>query len=216
MLTRATPSLQALFAQKVNVGTSGSVEGIVEPALRALTPPFVNNENAGFLREDAMLAIIGVTDEADQSSGSDALRAAQLLALKIGRAHMISYNIIGPRQGSCGGDENPSTHDFLTTFFHGVRGEICMADWASLLRDVAKPAFGYRNTFYLSSAADLMLAPLVVKIDSGAGPETVDATTPGGATVWRYDLGANAVVFSPNYVPEPGTLLSITYAPVCY
>jgi len=212
VLTRTTPMLQQLFAQKVIVGTNGGSEAIAAPALRAVTPPFVNNENAGFLRQDATLAVIGITDEPDQSPMPDAFYAAQLLAVKNGQSHLITWNIIGPNQTTCAFDENPSTHDFLTTFFHGVRGTICMADWAALLADIAKPAFGYRNVFYLSAEADLMASPVVVKLDG----VTLAETTATGAQVWRYDAVANAVTFEPNYVPEPGTLLTVTYAPVCH
>ncbi|MBL8954068.1 MAG: choice-of-anchor D domain-containing protein [Myxococcaceae bacterium] len=217
ILRRDTPNLQALFASKVVVGTSGGSESIAAPALRAVTAPFVINENAGFLRDDAHLAIIGITDEPDQSPLPDALYAAQLLAAKNGRTHLISYNIIGPgSMAPCGGDEAVSTHDFLTAFFNGVRGEICQADWSMLLADVAKPAFGFRDTFFLTSEPDEVAAPIVVKIDSGMGAVTVPRTTAGGTPIWRYDAMTGSVIFTPGYVPDPGTLLTISYTPICH
>jgi hypothetical protein len=228
VLTRSTPMLQQLFADKVIVGTNGGWEGIVEPAVRAVTPPLVVNENAGFLRDDAMLAIIGISDEPDQSIGvpgapTAAFFAARLLAVKNNRAHLISYNVIGPSypaNGICPIDDPPATSfdQFLTGFFHGVRGEICMADWATLLADVAKPSFGYRDTFYLSTDVDFMAGGLTVKIDQGDGMglQTLPPMTAAGVPIWRYDALSNAVVFEPSWVPAPGTVLEISYPGICH
>jgi hypothetical protein len=41
-------------------------EQVMSAAIAALTPPFVGQENAGFLREDAVLVVIAVTDEDEE------------------------------------------------------------------------------------------------------------------------------------------------------
>jgi hypothetical protein len=52
----------------VNVGTNGSgVETWLQPALKALTAPLINADNAGFLRDEAALEVVCVTDAPDQS-----------------------------------------------------------------------------------------------------------------------------------------------------
>ncbi len=66
ILTPTTANLQQKFADKVNVGTNGGTETGFEGAMQALTPPNITGENAGFLRYDANLAIVVVSDAGDQ------------------------------------------------------------------------------------------------------------------------------------------------------
>src|SRR5262249_33641528 len=84
-----TPSLgtdievENRFKAKVNVGTNGSgPEMEFEPAYRALTAPLVNADNAGFLRNEAGLAIVVVTDEVEQSPNPVAFYLNAFLNIK--------------------------------------------------------------------------------------------------------------------------------------
>lgn len=68
VITSATPDYAAEFQGQLDVGTEGSdLEMGLAVATAALLPPLVETENAGFLREDASLAIIVVSDENDCS-----------------------------------------------------------------------------------------------------------------------------------------------------
>ncbi|MGA9521033.1 MAG: choice-of-anchor D domain-containing protein, partial [Myxococcaceae bacterium] len=71
VLSPTTFDVETKFKAKVNVGTNGSAtEMCFEPALRGLTAPKVNAENAGFLRNEAALALVCITDEEEQSPQS--------------------------------------------------------------------------------------------------------------------------------------------------
>jgi hypothetical protein len=68
ILSRTTPNLKDVFAANVKLGTHGS--GFEHPLAAmeaALSAPLINNENAGFLRSDALLGIVVVSDEDDCS-----------------------------------------------------------------------------------------------------------------------------------------------------
>ena len=67
-MERSDPSLANQFACVANVGTSGpSLEMPLESLRLALTDRVTDGANAGFLRDDALLAIVVMTDEDDCS-----------------------------------------------------------------------------------------------------------------------------------------------------
>src|SRR5687768_11484765 len=66
VMNASTPNLTQAFLNQVNVGTGGSgQERGLEAARLALSEPNLSGPNAGFLRSNAILAIIVVTDEED-------------------------------------------------------------------------------------------------------------------------------------------------------
>jgi len=217
IITPTTPNLQATFAQLVNKGTNGSgSESCVEPAVRALTAPKITDpaQNGGFLRPDAVLAVVCVTDESEQANLPMSLYVNQLLNIKgVQRANMFSYNVIGPFTAlspTCSADDQGGRHAQLVADTNGIREEICTPNWATSLENIGKGAFGFRTTFFLNGtpAAGNMIE---VAIDNMVLPPTDSR----GATVWRYDSATNSVIFDPLYVPEPGKTLSISYRVAC-
>ena len=217
ILKPTTPNVETLFKQKVDVGLSGGYEGIAEPATLALTAPLITSDNAGFLRADAVLAVVGVTDAADQSPAAAPIYENQLRNIKgAQRPNQFSYSIIGPfapiPPPGCSYDEaspDVSKHQYLVTRFNGVREEICSANWATALETIGKNAFGYRTNFFLT--AEPQGGTVTVAIDG----VTLAPTDPRGAPVWHYDATSNAVDFEPLFVPEPGRTLSVTYVVQC-
>ncbi|MBL8956685.1 MAG: hypothetical protein JNK82_38280, partial [Myxococcaceae bacterium] len=220
VITNTMPNAEALFRTRVRVGLMGSgEEQFAELAVRALTAPLVNVENVGFLRPDAVLAVVAVTDAGDQSQLPESVVVGLLRNIKgAQRPQMFSYNVIGPFGASsppgCEYDpyHEPTLHESLVTAFGGQKGEICRQTWAMQLQDVGKTAFGYRKTFYLNALPDLTQVPrFVVKLNNIVMPET-DA---GGAVIWSYDPLSNSMTFSAQYVPEPGQSLTIEYRTLC-
>ncbi len=221
VLTPTTVDVANKFKAKVNVGTGGSgTERQFAPAHAALTAPLILGENADFLRDDANLAIIGVSDAKDQSAQTAAFYLNAFLNIKgFKRANMFTFNSIGPYLAS---PPSPCSYDLdapddgrlrnMVLNTNGVREEICTPDWARTLEQLSKIAFGYRTNFFLSSLPDLT---------GGKEPQVsvngvvLTKTDPRGATVWTYDPVANSVNFEPLYVPEPGQTLNITYQAVC-
>ncbi len=229
VITPDTPNLKAEFSSFVNVGTAGSgVESCMEPATRALTAPLVNDvaANGGFLRDDAVLAVVCVTDATDNAPHLPPYYLTQLQNIKgAQKPSLLTYNVIGPflasaPAGECKYDDSASTgddgkHTFMVASTGGIKEEICSADWSKALENVGKKAFGYRTNFFLNATPDLAVAPpaIVVTVDGVSLPQ-VD--TSNGATVWSYDPLSNSVVFQPTYLPEPGRTMTVSYHVVCH
>ncbi|MEL6348218.1 MAG: hypothetical protein AAFV53_34230, partial [Myxococcota bacterium] len=71
-ITPSTPDPQGAFTQQTDQGSSGSADEQGFAAVQsALSDPLLSGHNAGFLREDAALSVIVVSDE-DDSSGISA------------------------------------------------------------------------------------------------------------------------------------------------
>lgn len=218
ILRSTTPQLQAAFAELVNVGTSGSVESCLEPATRALTSPNITDpaKNAGFLRDDATLSVLCLTDARDQAPGPPTGYLNQLLNVKgVQRPGAFTYSVIGPflpmaPAGCVYDDPNDGVHDFVVAQTGGAKAEICSTDWSPALQSLAR-SFGLRTDFVLASRPDLTF-PIVVELDGVAVPP-VD---PGQMVpIWHYALLSNSIIFEPRYVPEPGKTLTITYRVPC-
>lgn len=218
IITPSTPMIEDAFNSLVRLGTNGSgTETCVVPAVRALTAPKITDpaKNAGFIRPDAVLAVVCVTDALEQADQPISFYLNQLLNIKgVQRPNLFSYNVIGPFSNLGAGCStegiDDGRHMSLVTGSNGLREEICTPNWATALENIGKGAFGFRTTFFLNGtpAAGNQVE---VAIDGQMLPQT-DAR---GARVWRYDSAINAVVFEPLYVPEPGKTLTVSYRVAC-
>jgi hypothetical protein len=246
ILKPSTPNLELEYAGMVksvcpNNSCPGGSESCLEGAVRALTPPLITGPNAGFLRPDAVLAVVCVTDAEDQGPQPLPVYLNTLLNIKgAQRQGMFTYNVIGPFLSSpptgCYYDStspDPSMHLGMVAATGGVKEEICTPDWATALQNIGKSAFGFRTNFYLTARPDLSsMRQIEVGIDSVACSATTTCPTgqvcstqssmcvlPGtdarGASVWTYDPTTNSVNFEPLYVPEPGKTLTVTYQVSC-
>ncbi len=221
VLRAGMSNVDALFRSKVRVGINGSGnEQFAELAVRALTAPLVNTANAGFLRPDATLAIIAVTDAGDQSQMPFSVIEGLLRNIKgAQRPGLFSYNVVGPFSASpppgCIYDDFTDTvlHEYLVTAFDGATGQICdqQNGFASALQQIGKKAFGYRDRFFLSSQPDLTQMPAFTVQLNGI---PVPPTNLGG-TVWTYEPASNSLLFTAANVPEPGDTLTVAYTVLC-
>lgn len=221
ILRPTTPNLQTEFAALVRVGTSGYSESCMEPATRALTSPNITDpsKNAGFLRQDAVLAVVCVTDARDQAVNAPAFYLNQLINIKgAQRSGQFTYNVIGPflpssPSGCSYDDPNDGRHEFMVSQTNGVKEEICTPNWAAALENIGKNAFGYRTNFFLNSRPDLSAPTGIQVFIDGMAIPAVDPVFM--SRIWEYDATNNSVNFEPLYVPEPGKTLTITYQATC-
>lgn len=222
ILTPNTPNVEAKFTAKVNVGTDATyIETCLAPALKALTSPLVTTDNAGFIRTDAKLAVVCVTDAPDQSGQSATYYYNAMMNIKgYKSSNAFTFNAIAGFNPSppatCNGyDSGPDDgkYTYMVSQTNGVKDEICTPNWSTTLQQLGKTAFGFRTTFFLNATPDLTGGKVIdVKIDGVSIPSTDSR----GATVWSYDSVTNAVNFEPSYVPEPGQTMTVTYFVTCY
>ena len=97
--------IKSKFKACVKLGTScdGNTEAGLEAAHLALSEPLISNENAGFLRDEAKLSIIFVSDEPDNSSSEVPFFIDFLRSIKgMRNTSMIeTYAIVGDDPRGC-------------------------------------------------------------------------------------------------------------------
>ncbi|MHB8875958.1 MAG: choice-of-anchor D domain-containing protein [Myxococcaceae bacterium] len=220
VLTPATLDVENKFKAKVNVGTGGSYEEMCfEPALKALTAPLITDPaaNGGFLRTDATLSVVCISDELEQSPLPVPTYYNQLLNVKgVKNATLFTLSAIAgmfaTAPAGCGAYADDGRYAMMVAQTNGVKDSICTTDWAKTLEGLSKISFGFRTNFFLNAPPDLSGGKaLDVKIDGVSVPQ-VNAR---GSAVWSYDPVGNSVNFEPSFVPEPGQTLSLTYYVTC-
>lgn len=218
VLTADMPGAEELFKAKVRVGTKGSgAETCLAPALKALTPPLTYNTNAGFLRLDANLSVICVTDAPDQSSGTADFFVSSFARIKgLNHADLFTFNAIAgfSPNPTCPYDPGPDTGKYAEVVARtgGLKEDICTPNWAHALDLLGKAAAGLRTRFTLTSAPDLAIGNGVsVRVDGVEVPPTDSQ----GNNVWSFEPSTSTVVFEDGAAPAPGSTVTVTYHVAC-
>jgi hypothetical protein len=202
-----TPNGAAQFAQNCAVGTngSGSEQGLRygwDALQRALaeSPP-----NDHFLREDAGLRLVFVSDEPDQS-GSWATYLSNFQGLKFNPDHVVASSICGTdgsNATSCsgqGGSADPGTgYVDVVNSTGGILASICDSDWSAALTNLGWLTVSLADTFPLTNTP-VIESTIEVKVNS------VDVYNG-----WSFDSAIQSVVFEPDYVPDDGDYVDVSY-----
>jgi hypothetical protein len=217
ILTPSTPDVENTFKAKVNVGILGSgAPTCLHPAIEALTAPLSNADNAGFLRDDATLAVVCVSDSGDESLLPASYYLNAFLNIKrFNRKTLFTWSTMTfyfPYSAGCSDGDGPDDGTYATMVqqTNGIMMELCPPTWT--LEKMGQTAFGLRTNYFLTSQPDLTNRPIVVTIDN----QNLPATNAQGATVWNWDPVANSVNFQSLYAPSPGQTLTIAYQTTCY
>ncbi|MEO1228377.1 MAG: choice-of-anchor D domain-containing protein [Myxococcota bacterium] len=221
---QTSPSPSAVFASNVSLPTSpgsSADESGLRAAELALSSPVVFGHNAGFLRSDAVLSIIFVSDEPDQSNNLGGSVQASVdyyinffLSIKGFRnTNLFSASAITAGNGSCNGPGGSASASgrYLAAAERtgGVFQSICTSDWSRSLEDLSTTAFGFKSRFFMTNQP--VISTLKVFID---GSELAQ-TSSGGTVNWTYDFGTNSVNFAPYATPEPGAQIRVEYSAEC-
>lgn len=211
IVTPLLPDPEQTFRDNVDVGTGGcSGETGLHAAWLALTDPNVNGPNAGFLRSDAMLSVVVVSDEDDVSPSPVDFYVEFLKGLKgPGGANLVTFGaIIGNRSGGCRGPGGHATYgaSYVTAAerLNGLTASICDANWSTALRHLGLNAFGFRSRFLLTGHAE-----------PGSVEVTVDDVVVPAGTFWTYSSEVNAVDFEPTAIPPAGARIRVAYDVAC-
>ena len=164
-----TDDARDVFEELVQVGIdgSGSEQGLAA-ALAALRPPMSTGANDGFLREDALLTVIFVSDEEDYSVGPvnsylnalrevkgqrsrDAFNASALIGVDEDTREPASCGQPGPGVGA---DASYRYHD-VARQSGGVIGSICADEFDDLVEEMGLKSSRLRASFFMSRQAEL-------------------------------------------------------------
>lgn len=208
IITPNTPDPAGTFATNVNLGTSGSAsEAGFQGAYLALSGSNIQpgGYNYGFLRDEAGLRIVFVSDEPDQSSSTMGWQTADYVSyfqgLKANPDHVVLSDVTGGLSGCNGGGGSADAgvqYVQATNMTGGVSAEICNPLWADTLADLAWLSQSFADTF------ELEYSPVEETIE-------VRLMTVPVFVGWIYDPALNAIVFDEEHVPENGDLIEIEY-----
>ena len=171
--------------------------------------------NEGFLRPNAALAIIVVSDEDDSSFGTTDYFARAFQAAKgPGNESLVSFSTIaGTTPSGCtpAGEENfygslaePAfRYSAVSTKTSGVVGSICDASFENTLVQIAQALNTLRRVFPLTLVPSS--GSLTVKVNGLIIPQDP-------VNGWQYRADTNSVVFLGTFVPPPAAEIRLEYA----
>lgn len=198
------------LARRVMLGTESSAfEQGLEAMYLALTEPLISSDNIGFLRQDAVLAVVFISDEIDQSPQSIDVYTTFLRNLKGGSGNVAVNVIVGDAPAGCSSPDGIADaggrYLEAATMLNGVFSSICSSDWSPALTQ-----FGSGAGFGLSWAFPLSEVP------SDVSSITVDVNgSPAPSTDWSYDAATNSILFDENSIPSPGQAIEVHYGVSC-
>lgn len=215
ILTADTAGYETAFEEGVREGSGTYIvdyEALLVPAANGVENTDAGECNEGFMRPDALLHIVAVSDEPEQSDCEDIFSPCESrweelvdeMILKKGSASLTKVSAVaGPVPSGCTSSGNSAEagtgYAEAVDATGGVFLSIC-ADWGTSVEELAEASI-QQDTFELSHNA---YEPSIV-------------VTVNGATVssgWHYDEDTNAVIFDTD-APDEGAAVSISYgAPV--
>ena len=207
----ATVDADGRFAAMTRLGTDGANDERGRAAAYTALALRDDGANAGFLREDAFLHVIVVSDEEDNSGRSpvsvtDFVDFLDEAAPEPQGATFSSVvgppALLGLEPFDC--DAEPGWEYLeVTRRVGGVARSICDDDWAGILEDLGFVAIGLRRSFHLQRPA----VPRTIEIGIEVGEERFVPPIDD----WTYDVLLDAVVFADRALPPPGAVLYVRY-----
>lgn len=261
LLTPETPGLSSAFATNVKVGVDGAPYEVGMQAARlalelnlaknaaavaackkACSPAALGcpgncetNTSFSFLRPDAYLYIIFVTDEDDKSSEDTRYFYRFFETVKgLGNDGMVATAaIVGDAPTNSCGATPGLKYQALSDLTGGTVGSICDANFAATLKKLASNAVGLKRKFALQVKPNVSTLQVFLKYPCNANPaetahctsvdrascegaesdalEAVCTVPQGGPDGWAYEEANNIVFFAGDSVPGRGSQIELRY-----
>lgn len=214
VITTETLDPVAAFAGQVAFPATLAAEQGLEAARRALSEPNLSGANRGFLRPDAALSVIFVSDDEDQSPGSAGFYRRFFLGAKgAGNRALVKVSaIVGPSPDGClvPGDEDllggraraGERYRDVVEATGGTLGSICDEDFGPAVEALGLGASGLKRIFPLSR--EPRPETLAVRVDDLEVPQ--DA-----AAGWTWQPETRSISFAGSYLPPAGSRIEVAY-----
>jgi hypothetical protein len=224
-ISNSTPNAKDAFIQNVDLAeTENRVEKGLDAMRLALSADLLAGHNSGFLRENAALFVIVVSDEDDGSIGDTRYYARWLDHLKAkGNENLVSFSAIVGAEGcenvTSFGDRYIEVQEITNGLFY----RICTPDYGPMVEDLGIKAAGLRRKFYLSQnpredtirvlayseqdqacqRMDECAEPLLCASGHHCAVELMDE--------WVWEREDNAIFFPGSYLPPPGHIIEVAF-----
>jgi len=236
IISRATPNTSEVFAENVQVGIDGKgdEQGFLAATL-ALTEPLASTLNAGFLRTDAFLFLIFVSDEDDRSFGEVPYFLRRFEQIKgVGNDGMINIAAaVEVEAGACPDAEPGVRYSELAIQAGGLAVSICQENFADNLDALGFSAAGLKRSFALTEAAVPATVAVWIKTQCDGIPPPAEIcdevfddcrrdndlyaytcvlrqALPDG---WAYEEDSASIRFFGRALPPFGAIIEVGYIP---
>jgi len=181
-----------------SIGTLGSAnEKGIDTSYNALRGAGDAAPGSSFLRDDAKLVIIYISDEDDHSATSPSVAATYFLALKMSSAYVTAHAVIGDVPGGCGTAQPGDLYNDVVMLMSGTSLSICATDWGTPMENLAVESM-VNNSFKLSD----------IPVE-----QTIEVMVDGVISYsWSYDSIYNAIVFDSMTIPQNNQIIEVNYA----
>ena len=223
-LTQTEDDADETFAEMVVVGTSGSgIEMGMEAAHLALSEPLMSTSNFGFIREDANLSVIFLSDEDDFSPRSTNEYLELYTEVKGDAAYrdhskMRVSAVIGKDKPPFSGEPACQSDDGFASYgarfvqmvqrTEGVLESICDDDFSPIAEELGLTASGLEVEFVLSSKPDL--ETLIVKNYAEESDDSFIRELIKDED-FRYVTAKNSIVFEVTALPSSESYIVAEY-----
>ncbi len=241
ILTPASPSLLGQLQGKFVYDRQGNIHFDPEPyghrsSLEALTPPHIDQINAGFLRDSARLAVLHVNSDVlgGHAETPPSHYLGQYMGLKgLDRPEDFIFGAFTALEPGCGiynGDPAWTMDEVLDLFANpwwlaefqyrplaqatgGLLRNFCAGPgWEDDTETMVEVLTGVRLRFPLSQTPDLSVAPVEVRVDGVTVPSASPLT---GDPIWTWEPARNRVRFEASHLPAKGSTVEIQYRTAC-
>lgn len=208
-----TSNLGQVLANRVRLGENGGLEEGLGAMYAALTSPNIDGPNAGFLRQNALLSVIFLSNEEDHSSSRDYETFLNGLkpALPSGARSWIA-NFIGvlPGDTSCqtsdwGYFSPGSKYKALADASGGRSENICTGSLSSAVSNIRKRIMEIITEY---SLGDRTANESTIKVYLNG--ELVPKDDVNG---WTFVESRNTIIFHGSYLPLVGSLIRVDFKP---
>lgn len=162
--------------------------------------------NKGFLRENAQLEVVVLSDEEDQSPGAVATYIDFLKNIKgfynVTMFHF--HSIVGQNPSTCQEADPGKRYIQTSQETNGIIADICAPDYFQAMSQIGEITFGLKVQFFLSRLAE----PGTIK---------VWVNDKECKTGWSYDGPSNSIIFQEGgpCMPQPGDKIKVQYSTLC-
>lgn len=201
IITAATPDYEGVFLDAVTglqIFGTDLTESLLELVDNSLQQTMAGGCNAGFVRGNAILHVINVSDEPEQSGQPwDHWVTRWQARMSDPNLVLVSSVVDDDLSGDCGeyGEEYiPAAQNT-----GGVVLDVCSSAWGSHASQLGSATAGSLNTFLLSALPD---------------PATIEISVDGVAYTsgWSYDAIRNAITITA--ILPPGSEVEVSYVAV--
>jgi hypothetical protein len=223
VFTSATPAFVNIFKSNVVVGDLGDSHAKELDGIQlALSSTLLNGANSGFLRNDAFLSVVMVSDSDDDDSTATPAQVQTFLSSLKPKVYdavnktwkdnfMVSAVIADPSDTNINADcaafapfEPGTKLANLVSLTSGNVAMICSNDFSSGLTNLSENIVEAVTEVPLSQVPNL--STMVVSENGSLVPQ--DATNG-----WTYVSTGNKLVFHGSWIPVANTSISINYIP---